>query len=109
MVVELYHLVEDYDQMPGLGPLFLPFELIYTVIRVLRRNSCCEKKKGDPHEEYSVAQYYTGKFELFEKDSFNIFVKREADENQAHLETRIKKIGDQIVEIKNNIESKQSP
>ena len=56
-----------------------------------------------------MAQYYTGKFELFEKDSFNIFVKREADENQAHLETRIKKIGDQIVEIKNNIESKQSP
>ena len=101
MVVELYHLVEDYDQMPGLGPLFSPFELIYTVIRVLRKNSCCKKKKGNAMEEY-----YTGKFELFEKDSFNIFVKREADENQGHLENRMKKIEEQI---KSNIELKQSP
>ena len=98
---ELYHLVEDYDQMPGLGPLFSPFELIYTVIRVLRKNSCCKKKKGNAMEEY-----YTGKFELFEKDSFNIFVKREADENQGHLENRMKKIEEQI---KSNIELKQSP
>ena len=53
-----------------------------------------------------MEEYYTGKFELFEKDSFNIFVKREADENQGHLENRMKKIEEQI---KSNIELKQSP
>ena len=101
---ELYHLVEDYDQLPGLGPLFWPFELIYTVIRALRKKSCCKNKKGVTSVDYFATQYFTGKFELFEKDSFNIFVKREADENQDHLDSRIKKIGEQISEIKTNIE-----
>ena len=106
---ELYHLVEDYDQMPGLGPLFCPFELIYTVISSLRKMSCCKKKKEDTSEDYSATEYFTGKFELFEKDSFNILVKREADEDRALLDTRIKKIGEQISEIKSNIELIQSP
>ena len=102
---ELYHLVEDYDQMPGLGPLFCPFELIYTVIIGLRKSSCCKKEK-EACEDYSA--YFTGKFELFEKDSFNNFLSREAEKMETHIESKIQKIEDKIVEIKNSIDESKS-
>ena len=104
---EMYRLVEDYDQMPGLGPLFCPFELIYTVIVGLRKSSCCKKKKENS-EDYSATQYFTGKFELFEKDSFNIFLNREAEEREEDLKSKIQKMEDKIDEIKNNIDESKS-
>ena len=94
--------------MPGLGPLFCPFELIYTVIIGLRKSSCCKKEK-EACEDYSA--YFTGKFELFEKDSFNIFLSKEAEEREAHVDTKIhhvdtkiQNIEDKMVEIKNSID-----
>ena len=76
---EFYNLVEEYDQIPGLGlgPLFAPFELIYTVISGLRKVFFCKKKKEDPSEDYSATKYFNGKLELFENDSYNIFLKRD--------------------------------
>ena len=100
---ELYQLVEDYDQMPGLGPLFGPFELIYTVIMGLRK-SC--KKEEDIPKDYSA--YFTGKFELFEKDSFNNFLRREAEKREAHVDSKIQKIEDKIAEMKNSIDKSES-
>ena len=101
---EFYNLVEDYDQMSGLGPLFAPFELIYTVFSGLRKLFCCKKKKEDHSEDYSAIKYFNGKLELFENDSFNIYLKRkEAEDYQAQLEYRMIKMGQQISEIRNNI------
>ena len=97
---ELYSLVEEYDQMPGQGPIFFPFEIVYKMIVGLKDLRCCARKKGKIEEEQEMHSYFSEKFELFEKDSFNTYIKRQAEHHEAHFETKVMKKVEKIIEMK---------
>ena len=106
---ELYSLVEEYDQMPGLGPIFCPLEIVYKMIRGLRDRCCCASKQREIEREQEMKEseaqsYFNEKFELFEKDSFNTYIKRQAEHHEAHFETKVMKKVEKLIEMKRKIE-----
>ena len=52
------------------------------------------RKKQDMHS------YFNEKFELFEKDSFNTYIARQAEHHEAHFETKVMKKVEKIIEMK---------
>ena len=44
--------------------------------------------------------YFSEKFELFEKDSFNTYIKRQAEHHEAHFEIKIMKKVEKLIEMK---------
>ena len=97
----MYSLVEEYDQMPGQGPIFFPFEIVYKTIVSLKDLRCCARKKEKIEEEQEMQSYFSEKFELFEKDSFDTYIKRQAEHHEAHFETKVmKKVEKIIIEMK---------
>ena len=99
---ELYFLVDEYDQMPGLGPIFFPFELVYKIIMGLRELCFCTKKGEniDEEKDFESQSYFTEKFELFEKDSLNTYMKRQAEKHEAHFETKVMKKVEKLIKMK---------
>ena len=101
---ELYCLVEEYDQMPGLGPLFFPFELVYIMIRGIKSICCCknsQKNNGNELQDFEARSFFNEKLEMFEKDSVNTYIRRQAEKDEANFETNVVKKIEKLIEMRN--------
>ena len=60
---------------------------------------CC-KKDEEKLSDFESRLYFNEKFELFEKDSFNTFINRQAEKHEAHFEYQVRKQLEKIIEMK---------
>ena len=95
---EMYRLVGEYDQRPGLPAPLVVIELFYKVLKSIWKKTCRRKKENlDLYMQETIEN-----LRLFEKDCTSIFVSAEESKEHNSLEKRIQNLENktnQILEI----------
>ena len=93
---EMYRLVEEYDQKPGLAPPLVIFEDAYRLIKFVWKRTC--RKSTEDLNLLMVSTLET--LDLFERDSLNGFLRRRAsreagmiDKKMLVVEEKLGKVG----------------
>ncbi|CAH1785123.1 unnamed protein product [Owenia fusiformis] len=83
---DMYFLVCEMDEKPGLSPPFAVFEYIVMIIMFLANKSCCKKRKEGP----ILTTRLMTELHVYERECCALFISHAAANSGATIENRVK-------------------
>ena len=93
---EMYRLVEEYDQKPGLAPPLVIFEDAYRLIKLVWKKTC--RKSTENLNLLMVSTLET--LDLFERDSLNGFLRRRASREAGMIDKKMLVVEEKLGKVK---------
>ena len=93
---EMYRLVEEYDQKPGLAPPLVIFEDAYRLIKFVWKKTC--RKSTEDLNLLMVSTLET--LDLFERDSLNGFLRRRASREAGMIEKKMLVVEEKLGKVR---------
>ena len=92
---EMYRLVEEYDQKPGLAPPLVIVEDAYRLIKFVWKKTC--RKSTEDLNLLMVSTLET--LDLFERDSLNSFLRRRASREAGMIDKKMLVVEDKLGKV----------
>ena len=99
---EMYRLVEEYDEKPGMAPPFVILELVYRMIKKIWKETCRTEKEN--LDTLIIGMLET--LDLFEKDSLNTYIAKKAKDEENKMETKIASMENKLREVEEQLSDK---
>lgn len=97
---EMYRLVEEYSQKPGLAPPFVILEDAYRLAKFVWKRTCRTTK-----EDLDILMAGTREtLDLFERDSLNAFLRKRAKEEAGMIDNKMLVVEDKIAKVLEHLE-----
>ena len=100
---EMYRLVEEYDQKPGLAPPLVILEDIYRLTKYVWKQTCRSTK-----EDLDILMAGTLEtLDLFERDSLNSFLRKRVQEEAGMIDNKMLVVEEKLARVLDHLEEKQ--
>ena len=99
---EMYRLVEEYDEKPGMAPPFVIFELLYRLAKKIWKETCRTEKEN--LDTLIIGMLET--LDLFEKDSLNSYIAKKVKDEENKMETKIAVMENKLKDLEEHLADK---